>query len=144
MKKLFVLVAALVLTATSAVAASRASLGDAKELVTGAAGLMKTSGEYRAFQEFENGSGRFVDRDLRIRVYAEDGRCVANGADPKLAGKIMTALPEGEQAIARAALSAVQGKDAGTAPVEGKDGAAAQEVYAQKVGRRVVAAVVQK
>jgi cytochrome c len=145
MKKLLVTFAVVMITFTVARAADvRATPEDAEELVKSAVAYLKRHGEFKAFREFENRSGPFVYRDLYVGVYDEDGRCLSHGADPGKSGKALSAQPEQDQAIIRARLQAMKGKDAGWAEYDYKNPANGKVepkvVYTERVGRLLVSA----
>jgi signal transduction histidine kinase len=59
----------------------------AEALVKKAIQFYKTNGKDKAFEEFSNTSGKFVNGDLYIFVYDLTGKCVAHGGNPKMIGK---------------------------------------------------------
>ncbi len=62
---------------------------EAKGLVEKAVALMKASGNEKAFKEFSDPKGKFVDRDLYIWVadINANAKCLAHGANAKLIDK---------------------------------------------------------
>ncbi len=62
---------------------------EAKALVEKAIGFMKSSGNEKAFKEFSDPKGKFVDRDLYIWVadINANAKCLAHGANAKLIDK---------------------------------------------------------
>jgi signal transduction histidine kinase len=58
-------------------------------LVKKAVALVKADGAQKAYSEFDQKPGPFVDRDLYILVYGMDGHVLAHGANAKLIGKDM-------------------------------------------------------
>jgi len=90
MKRIAVCVAlAVILTVGSglALAADQGTPTEAQAMVKKAAAFLKANGAEKAFAEFGNSKGQFVDRDLYIFVYDMKGRCVAHGNDKSLIGK---------------------------------------------------------
>ncbi len=62
---------------------------EAKDLVEKAIAYMQANGNEKAFAEFSNASGKFVDRDLYIYVadINANAKCLAHGANTKLINK---------------------------------------------------------
>jgi signal transduction histidine kinase len=91
MKKLIVTiigVSFMVLMAGSiAFAAEFGTAAEAEAMVKKAVQLIKTEGKEKAFAEFSNPKGKFVDRDLYVTVYDFNGKCLAHGANSKMIGK---------------------------------------------------------
>ena len=81
-----IIFASLVLT-SSAFAADLGTPAEAEALVKKAIAFIKANGKDKAFAEFTNRSGQFVDRDLYIFVYDMKGKCVAHGQNPRMIGK---------------------------------------------------------
>ena len=79
---------ALVLSA-SAFPAERASADEAVALVKKSAAFVKANAKDKAFEEFNNPKGQFVDRNLYIFVYDLNGISLAigNGNSKKMVGK---------------------------------------------------------
>ena len=67
-------------------AGERGSAKEAEALVKNAIAYMKAHGSEKAFAEFGNKKGQFVDRDLYIFVYDLTGKCVAHGQNAKMVG----------------------------------------------------------
>src|SRR5512141_3221794 len=90
--KLMKIVAALALVAavgTSAWAGEFATKEEAQAMVAKAVAFVQAQGPEKAYAEFSNKSGAFVDRDLYVVVYGMDGKVLAHGANAKLVGKDM-------------------------------------------------------
>jgi cytochrome c len=80
---------ALMLGGTSTLAQDK-SKGSAKEataMVQSAIAHIKKVGREKAFADFDNSKGAFVDRDLYIVVYDLKGKVLAHGANAKMIGK---------------------------------------------------------
>jgi signal transduction histidine kinase len=60
---------------------------EAEAMVKKATTYLKSNGRDKAFAEFSNKQGQFVDRDLYIVVYGTDGVVRAHGANGKMIGK---------------------------------------------------------
>ena len=71
----------------AASAAERATLDEAKAMVKKARAYMREVGAEKAFAEFSNPKGRFVDRELYVFVNDKAGVNLAHGANPRLIGK---------------------------------------------------------
>ena len=88
-RMLAVLVIGCVLVAGAGVAAA-ADMGTKDEAVTmvkKAVGFIKANGAEKAYAEFSNPKGQFVDRDLYIAVYDMNGKCLAHGANATMIGR---------------------------------------------------------
>ncbi len=74
----------------SPAALAQAKNGTAKEaqaMVQNAIAHIKKVGREKAFADFDNPKGGFVDRDLYIVVYDLKGKVLAHGANAKMIGK---------------------------------------------------------
>jgi cytochrome c len=60
---------------------------DAEALVKKAIAFVKQNGKEKAFAEFSNPKGKFVEGDLYVFTYDMNGKCVAHGANLKMIGK---------------------------------------------------------
>lgn len=71
---------------------------EAMAMVDKAIAYIKAHGKEKAFAEFSNPKGQFVDRDLYITVYDLKGTCLAHGFNQKMIGKNMIDLkdPDGK------------------------------------------------
>jgi hypothetical protein len=87
LKKVAIAVVLCMLLAISVSAQQRGTPEEAKMLVEKAIAYIKANGQEKAFAEFNNPKGKFVDRDLYITVYDLKGNCLARGANPELLGK---------------------------------------------------------
>lgn len=92
MKYLFtsiILSFAMLMTNAPAQAAEKGTADEAIAMVNKAAAYLKKNGKEKAFAEFNNPKGQFVDRDLYIYAFMAngDGIELANGANAKLVGK---------------------------------------------------------
>ena len=79
---------------TATFAADKGSADEATALVKKAISFIKANGNEKAFAEFNNAKGQFVDRDLYIAVFDMNGVNVAHGANPKLIGKNLLDLKD--------------------------------------------------
>src|SRR3954466_14301995 len=86
MRSIWTLVCALcaALLANTADAADRANKDEAVAMVKKAVVFIKGSGPAKAYTEFTDRKGQFVDRDLYVVVYRLDGHVLAHGGNAKL------------------------------------------------------------
>jgi cytochrome c len=100
MKKVFAatLITLLIVSFAFAAATKKGLPNEAKAMVEKAVALMKASGNEKAFAEFNNPKGQFIDRDLYIYVVDADknGLCYAHGANEKLIGKELIELKDSD------------------------------------------------
>ncbi|MBP2308844.1 hypothetical protein GBZ48_09565 [Azospirillum melinis] len=90
-----VAVAAALLTAP-AFAADHATPEQAKSLVSEAVAYLKAKGPDEATKAFQDPKGSFRRGELYVFVFDTDGRYVASGANPKLAGSNAADLKDAE------------------------------------------------
>lgn len=69
---------------------------EAVALVKKAVAYIKDNGNEKAYAEFNNSKGKFVDRDLYIFVVNTTGKTMAHGTNPKLVGKNMIDLKDAD------------------------------------------------
>ena len=95
MKKFYgiIFVLSLVLGAVS-FAADKGTPAEAEALVQKAIAFVKANGKDKAFAEFTNPKGQFVDRDLYIFVYDMNGKVLAHGQNAKMVGKDLLDLTD--------------------------------------------------
>jgi signal transduction histidine kinase len=101
MKKMFALVLVQILVmgfSGFALAADSGTPSEAEALVKKAVEFLKANGRDKAFAEFSNPKGKFIDRDLYIFVYDLNGKCVAHGFNQKMIGKDLLEMkdPDGK------------------------------------------------
>jgi len=60
---------------------------EAVAMVKKAIEYIKANGNDKAFEEFSNPKGKFVDRDLYVVVYDMAGKCLAHGQKANMVGK---------------------------------------------------------
>lgn len=97
--KFLLLATSMFLFQSSAIAASeKGTADDAKALVTKAVNYLHANGKEKAFAEFDNPKGQFIDRDLYIFVIDASGKMLAHGTNPRLIGKTLNDLkdPDGK------------------------------------------------
>src|SRR5258707_10910595 len=67
--------------------AKKGTSAEATAMVDKAIAHIKKAGREKAFADFNNKSGPFVDRDLYVVVYDMKGKVLAHGANEKMIGK---------------------------------------------------------
>ncbi len=88
MKAWKAIAALLAMLALGAHAAERGTEQEAEAMVKKAIQYYKSVGHDKALSEFSKRDGKFVDRDLYVTVYKQDGECVAN-INSRVIGKNM-------------------------------------------------------
>ena len=97
MKKVIGMLIVLSLLAVGvAFAGDKGTPAEAEALVKKAVSFIKENGKDKAFAEFTNSKGQFVDRDLYIFVYDMNGKCVAHGQNPRMVGKDLSDLTDSD------------------------------------------------
>lgn len=95
MKRTIVLVLVFgLLLVSSAFAGDKGTPAEAEALVKKAIAFVKANGKDKAFAEFTNQKGQFVDRDLYIFVYDMNGKVLAHGQNAKMIGKDLSDLTD--------------------------------------------------
>ncbi len=77
----------LILGYCASYAAEAGTKEEAVAMVKKAIEFMKANGNDKAFAEFSNPKGQFVDRDLYIVVYDMNMKCLAHGQKKSMVGK---------------------------------------------------------
>jgi signal transduction histidine kinase len=77
----------MILGASMSFAAEAGTKEEAVALVKKAIDYIKANGRDKAFEEFSNPKGQFVDRDLYIVVYDMNAKCLAHGQKKSMVGK---------------------------------------------------------
>ena len=84
-------------------AVDKGSADEAVAMVKKAADYLKKNGKEKAFAEFNNPKGQFIDRDLYIFTFLSNGVGIerANGANAKLVGKNVLEMkdPDGKYLV---------------------------------------------
>lgn len=106
----------------SAMAAERGTTDEARAMVKRAAEYMKKNGKDKAFAEFNNPKGSFIDRDLYIFAFSAngDGIELANGGNLKLVGKNLIEMKDADGQYLIKTILAVAKKKEGYGWVEYK------------------------
>ncbi len=94
MKKVLVAIFISIFFAAAVFAAGTAN--EAKGLVEKAVAHIKSEGKEKAFAEFSNNKGKFVEKDLYIFVVDFKGLTLAHGGNSKLVGKDMNDLKDAD------------------------------------------------
>ena len=97
MKRIFVTILVglfLVNIGSTVFAAAYGTAAEAEAMVKKAIAYLKANGKDKAFAEFSNPKGQFVDRDLYVTVYDLNGKCLAHGADRTMIGKDLIGLKD--------------------------------------------------
>lgn len=76
--------------------ADKGTAAEATTLVKKAADYLKANGKEKAFAEFNNPKGQFIDRDLYIFVFDLNGKTLAHGTNSKLLDKNMIDLKDAD------------------------------------------------
>lgn len=135
---------AAMLIAGSALAAERGTPEEAKALVERAAAHLQAVGTDKAFADFNDQNGAFVDRDLFVFVYSLDGKVVVGGTVPALLGRSALAFKDidgkefGKEIMAAAAAGGGWTEYRMSNPATKKP--EPKKTYAVKAGDYVVAA----
>lgn len=80
----------------AALAADKGSADEAVAMVKKGVAFVKANGKDKAFAEFSNLQGQFVDRDLYIMVYDMQGINKAHGSNHKLIGKNLLEIKDAD------------------------------------------------
>lgn len=96
--KISLLVMTALLAASAYAGSERASADDCVALVKKAVAYVKANGKEKAFAEFNNPKGQFIDRNLYIFVYDLNGvnLAIGNGNASKMVGKNLLDMRDAE------------------------------------------------
>ena len=94
MKKLLIAILINFLLVSFAFAGGTAK--EAQTLVEKGMAYIKANGKEKAFAQFTDTKGKFIDRDLYIFVVDFKGLTLAHGGNPKLVGKDMSELKDSD------------------------------------------------
>jgi cytochrome c len=74
---------------------------EAVAMVKKAVAYIQANGKDKAFEEFSNQKGQFVDRDLYVVAYDLTGKCLAHGQKANMVGKDLIDMkdPDGKEFI---------------------------------------------
>lgn len=79
-----------------AMAADKGTAEEAIAMVKKGVAFVKANGKEKAFAEFSNMKGQFIDRDLYVMVYDMEGNNKAHGSNPKLIGKNLLEIKDAD------------------------------------------------
>jgi cytochrome c len=79
-----------------AMASDKGTADEAMAMVKKGVAFVKANGKEKAFAEFSNPKGPFVDRDLYVMVYDMEGNNKAHGSNPKLIGKNLLEIKDAD------------------------------------------------
>jgi signal transduction histidine kinase len=96
LKALLAGLAMLLLSANVAAAGDKGTANEAVAMVKKAADYLKANGKEKAFAEFNNPKGQFIDRDLYIVAFDMSGKTLAHGTNPKLLDKNLIELKDAD------------------------------------------------
>lgn len=96
-----------------AMAADKGTAEEAIAMVKKGVAFVKANGKEKAFAEFSNMKGQFVDRDLYVMVYDMEGNNKAHGSNPKLIGKNLLEIKDADGKFIVKGLIEVAGKGKG-------------------------------
>jgi signal transduction histidine kinase len=97
MKQLVAVMLAAALAAGVGVAGEkRGTPAEAEALVKRAIAYVKANGKEKAFAEFSDPKGKFVEGDLYIFVYDMTGKCLAHGGNARMVGKDLMDLKDAD------------------------------------------------
>ncbi len=114
MKRLLAVVFLLALVAGTFTAQDKHGKADAEAMVKKAVSYFKANGKEKAFAEFSNTKGKFIDGDLYIFVYDMNGQCLAHGGNPKMVGKELIDLKDADgKAFVKERIELAQAKGSG-------------------------------
>jgi signal transduction histidine kinase len=94
--------------------AEKGTPDEAVAMVKRAAEFLKKNGKEKAFAEFNNPKGQFINKDLYIFAFLATGDGVeqANGANPKLAGKNVLEMKDADgKYLVKEIIATGMGKD---------------------------------
>ena len=87
---------AMTLSHAALAASDKGSADEAIALVKTAVNYVKANDKEKAYAEFNNNKGQFIDRDLYIFVFDMTGKTLAHGTNPRLLGKNMIDLKDAD------------------------------------------------
>jgi cytochrome c len=122
----------------AAVAATKGTADEAIAMVKKGVAFVKANGKEKAFAEFNNQKGQFVDRDLYVMVYDMQGINKAHGSNPRLIGKNLFENKDADGKYVVQGLIAVANKGSGWFDYRWPNGVTKavehKSTYVEKVG----------
>ena len=98
----------------------KATSAEAMAMMKKAVAFVKSHGKDKAFAEFNNPKGQFVDRDLYVMCYDMSGNNKCHGSNPKLIGKNLLDIKDADGKFIVQSFIAVASKDNGKGWVDYK------------------------
>jgi signal transduction histidine kinase len=145
MKKVWIGLLIVALTAGFAFAQAKATPKEAQAMLTKAVEFYKANGQAKAFAAFDDMKGKFVDRDLYIYVCDMNAKILSHGANPALIGKNLIELKDTDgKLFMKELVDKAKSSNSGsvdykwTNPTSKK--VEAKTVFYQKVGDVIIAA----
>ena len=89
-------VAACLMSGTAFAGGEFATRQEAEAMVTKAVKHIKEAGKDKAYTDFTDKNGGYIDRDLYIAVYDLEGKVRAHGQNPKMVGKEMIGIKDAD------------------------------------------------
>jgi len=89
-------VAACLAAGTALAGGEFATRQEAEAMVTKAVKHIKEAGKDKAYTDFTDKNGGYIDRDLYIAVYDLEGKVRAHGQNPKMVGKEMIGIKDAD------------------------------------------------
>jgi cytochrome c len=96
MKKVWIGLLIVALTAGFALALGKGTTKEAQALLGKAVEFYKANGQAKAFEAFNDTKGKFVDRDLYIYVADMSAKILSHGANAALIGKVLWDLKDSD------------------------------------------------
>jgi signal transduction histidine kinase len=96
MKKVWIGLLIVALTAGFAFAQAKGTTKDAQAMLAKAVEFYKANGQAKAFAAFDDTKGKFVDRDIYIYVSDLNAKILAHGANAALIGKNLIELKDSD------------------------------------------------
>ena len=84
------------LCCATAHASDRATEAEAQAMLTKAVAALKANGREKAFAQFQDKQGGFIDRDLYVTVMDLTGRTLAHGVNPRQVGRDVLNLQDAD------------------------------------------------
>lgn len=98
---LSILLVGILFVSTISAQGKKGTTVEAEAMVKKAVAFYKANGEEKAFAQFSDPNGSFVQGDLYVFVYDLKGKCVAHGGNPKMIGKDLIDMkdPDGKSFV---------------------------------------------
>jgi signal transduction histidine kinase len=113
MKKALAFVAAALLASVAAGAGDKGTPEEAKALLDKAVAAVKAD-EAKALAKFNDPKGGFIDRDLYVFCFGQDGKITASGGNPAMVGTDAATLKDPDGKAIGAEMQALAAKGGGS------------------------------